>query len=94
VAVWVDVDALRDLAATRRRRVPLDITRVFASVAYVAYAVGVLAGVTAGSDSQAGMYTFFRLATPGLVGAAVMIGADMLVSRDERRSHGHLISGV
>jgi hypothetical protein len=94
VAVWLDVEALRDLSATRRRHVPLDIARMVASVAYVAYAVGVLVAVTARSDPQAGMYTFLMLAAPGAVGAAVVIAADMLVSRDEQRSHGRLISGV
>lgn len=94
VAVWLDADALRDLSAAQRRHVPLDIVRLVATLAYAAYAVGVIVVVAAGDDSQAGMSTFLLLAVPGAVGAAVVTAADMLVRRDEERSHGHLISGA
>lgn len=93
-ASWLDIAALRDLAPARRTHVVLDIARLVATVAYAAYVAGVILLVTPGSASDAGMSTVLLLAVPGSVGAVVVTIAGLMVTRDEQRSRGRLISGL
>jgi hypothetical protein len=94
VGAWLDVDALRDLSPQRRGHVWLDVARLVATVAYLAYAMGVIILVAAGSGPDAGMHVVLLVSAPGTVGAAVVTVADVMVRRDEQRGHGRLISGV
>ena len=50
VAVWLDVDALRDLSAKRREHAWLDVARLVATVAGVAYLVGATVWATGAPD--------------------------------------------
>lgn len=93
-ACWLDIAALRDLAPARRTHVVLDIARLVATVAYAAYVAGVILLVTPGSAADAGMSTVLLLAVPGSVGAVVVTIAGLVVTRDEQRSRGRLISGL
>ena len=93
LAAWLDVDALRDLAAQRREHAGLDVARLVATVAGVAYLVGVIVWATGHPEfDYIGM--ILSLGGCGIVGAAVVTVADMDVRHDEQRSHGQLVSGV
>jgi hypothetical protein len=95
VTAWLVVDALRDFSPRRRRYVWLDILRLLATVAYVAFIVGVIVWTT-GSPSPLTdrVPVFLSLVGPGALGAAAVTVADLLVRRHEQRSHGNLVSGV
>jgi hypothetical protein len=93
VVAWLDVDALRDLSPKRHEHAWLDIVRLVATGAFVAYLVGVIVWATGASDVDDVGLTLLLVA-PGAIGAAVVTVADMIVRRDEQRSHGNLISGV
>jgi hypothetical protein len=90
----LDLEALRDLSPMLRKHVWLDVVRLVATVAFVAYCGGVIAVVAAGSDADAVVYTILLLATPAAVGAAVVTTADMMVRHDEQAPRAHLISGA
>jgi hypothetical protein len=93
VVVWLNVDALRDLSPQRREHAWLDVARLVATVAFVAYLVGVIVWAAGPSDvDDVGL--ILLLVAPGTVGAAVVTVADLMVRHDEQRSHGHLISGA
>ena len=93
LAERLDVIALRDLAAQRREHARLDVARLVATVAGVAYLVGVIVWAMGHPEfDYIGM--ILSLGGCGIVGAAVVTVADMNVRHDERRSHGHLVSGV
>ena len=88
LAAWLDVVALRDLSAKRRAHARLDVARLVATVAGVAYLVGLVVWATGHPQfDYIGMILF--LGGCGIVGAAVVTVADLMV-----RSHGHLVSGV
>jgi hypothetical protein len=89
----LDVDALRDLSPQRRTHVWLDILRLLATVVYVAFIVGAIVW-TRGSPNVDRVRSLADLLAPGALGAAAVMGADLMVRRHERRSHGRLISGV
>ena len=91
--VWLDVDALRDLSPQRRRHVWLDIFRLLATVVYVAFIVAVIVRATGASNVDQ-VQVLVVLVGPGALGAAAVMGADLMVRRGERRSHGHLVPGV
>jgi hypothetical protein len=94
VAVWLDVDALRDLSAKRREHVWLDVARIGGTVAVVAYFVGAIVWAAGSSDFD---YTgaILSVAGCGVVGAAVVTAADLMVKRHEQRvGGGRLLSGV
>jgi len=93
VVAWLDVDALRDLSPQRRTHAWLDVARLLATAACVAYLVGVIVWATGASDvDDVGL--ILLLVAPGAIGAAVVTVADVMVRRDEQGSHAHLISGA
>jgi uncharacterized Tic20 family protein len=93
LAAWLDVDALRDLSAKRREHAGLDVARLIATVAGVAYLVGVIVRATGHPEfDYIGMILF--LGGCGIVGAAVVTVADLMVRRHEQHSHGHLVPGA
>ena len=94
VAVWLTVDALRDLSPRRREHVRLDIVRLLATVAYAAFVVGWIVWARGLTPDQDRVEALALLYLPGAMGAAAVTGADLLVRRHERRSHGHLVSGA
>jgi len=93
VVAWLDVDALRDLSPRRREHAWLDVARLVATVAIVAYLVGVYAWATASPEHDY-VGAILSLMGCGIVGAAVVMGADLLVRSRERRSRRHLVSGA
>jgi hypothetical protein len=94
VAVWLDVDALRDLSAKRREHVWLDVARLAATVLVVAYFVGVVV-VAARSSAFDSTGAVLSIGGCGVVGAAVVTAADLMVKRHEQRvGGGHLLSGT
>jgi hypothetical protein len=93
VAAWLDVDALRDLATQRREHAGLDVARLVASVAGVAYLVGVTVSAT-GHPEYDYIGGILSLGGCGIVGAVVVTVADLMVRRHERRGHGQLVAGV
>ncbi len=93
LAAWLDVVALRDLSAKRREHAGLDVARLVATVAGVAYLVGLVVWATGRPQfDYIGMILF--LGGCGIVGAAVVTVADLMVRDHERRSHGQPVSGV
>ena len=88
LAAWLDVVALRDLAAKRREHAGLDVARLVATVAGVAYLVGLVVWAT-GHPQFDYIEMILFLGGCGIVGAAVVTVADLMV-----RSHGQLVSGV
>ena len=88
LAAWLDVDALRDLSATRREHVGLDVARLVATVAGVAYLVGLVVWAT-GHPQFDYIGMILLLGGCGIVGAAVVTVADLMVG-----SHGQMVSGV
>ena len=88
LAAWLDVDALRDLSATRREHVGLDVARLIATVAGVAYLVGLVVWAT-GYPQFDYIGMILLLGGCGIVGAAVVTVADLMVG-----SHGQMVSGV
>jgi hypothetical protein len=90
---WLDVDALRDLSPKRREHARLDVTRLVATVAFVAYLAGVIVWATGASNVE-DVGLILLLVAPGTIGAAVVTVADMFMRSSEKRTHGHLISGV
>jgi hypothetical protein len=93
VAAWLDVDAVRDLSPKRREHAWLDVARLAASVAFVAYLVGVTVRATGDSEFDYVGPTLVLVAA-GAVGAAAVTVADRMVRRGEQRSHAHLVSGA
>jgi hypothetical protein len=94
VAVWLDVDALRDLSAKRREHVWLDAARIGGTVAIVSYFVGAVVWA-AGSSGFDYTGAILSVAGCGVVGAAVVTAADLMVKRHEQRAGGgRLLSGV
>ncbi len=94
VAVWLDVDALRDLSPHLRTHVRLDVLRLLATVAYVAFVVGWIVWARGLTPEQDRVRALTLLYEPGAIGAAAVMGADLLVRRHERRGHRHLVSGA
>jgi len=94
VAAGLVVDALRDLSPQRREHVGLDIARLLATLAFVAFIVGWIIGARGFSADVDRVGALTTLYEPGALGAAAVTGADLLVRRHERRSHTHLISGA
>ena len=93
LAAWLDVDALRDLFAKRRAHVWLDIARLVATVAGVAYLGGVVVWATGHPQfDYIGMILSFGGC--GIVGASVVTVADVMVKRHEHGNHGRLVSGA
>jgi hypothetical protein len=93
LAAWLDADALRDLSPKRREHAGLDVVRLVATVAGVAYLVGVIVWATGHPEfDYIGM--ILSLGGCGIVGAAVVTVADINVRHDEQRSRGPLVSGV
>jgi hypothetical protein len=93
LAAWLDVDALRDFAPKRRAHVRIDVVRLVATVAGVAYLAGVVVWATAHPEFDS-IGAILSLGGCGIVGAAVVTVADLMVENHERRSHGRLVSGV
>jgi hypothetical protein len=93
VAARLDVDALRDLSPGRREHARLDVARLVATLAGVAFIVGAIVWAT-GHPLWDYTGAFLLLAGCGVVGAAVVTIADLMVRRHERHSRGHLIEGV
>ena len=94
LAVWLDVDALRDLSS-KREHVWLDVTRIVATAACVAYVVGVYvyAAAQPGFDYVGAILS---IGGCGAVGAAVVSVADLWVRRHHQQADGsgRLLSGV
>ena len=93
LAAWLDVGALRDLLAKRREHVGLDVARLLATLAGVAYLVGVIAWA-AGHPEFDYIGALLSLGGCGIVGGAVVTVADLIVSDRERRTHTHLVAGA
>jgi hypothetical protein len=96
VAARLDADALRDLSRRRREHARLDVARLIATVAGVAYMVGAIVWATGHPEWD---YTgaFLLLGACGVVGAAAVTVADWMVRRHNQRSHGydgHPVSGA
>jgi len=93
LAAWLDVVALRDLSAKRREHTGLDIPRLVTTVAGAAYLVGVIDWAT-GHPQFDYIGMILALGGCGIVGAAVVTVADLMVRDHERRSHGQLVWSV
>jgi hypothetical protein len=93
VAAWLDVDALRDLSPQRRAHARLDVARLVATVAGIAFLVGVAVWAT-GHPGFDYIGAILSLGGCGIVGAAVVTVADLVVADHQRQSHGPLVSGV
>jgi hypothetical protein len=93
LAVWLDIDAVRDLAPKRRAHVRLDAARLVATVAGVAYLAGVVVWASAHPEFDS-IGAILSLGACGVVGAAVVTVADLMVANHERRSHGRPVSNV
>lgn len=94
LAVWLDVDALRDLFATSREHVWQDAARLVATAAGVAYFVAVFLWAAA-TPSFDYIGAVLSVGGCGAVGAAVVTVADVWVRRrGQPTSDGHLLSGV
>jgi hypothetical protein len=93
LAAWLDVDALRDLAAPRRAHARLDVARLVATVAGVAYLVGVIVRAT-GHPEYDYIGAILSLGACGIVGAVVVTVADLMVKSHEQHSNGQLVSGA
>jgi hypothetical protein len=91
--VWLDVDALRDLSPQRREHARLDIVRLLATAVYVAFIVGEIVWATGASNVDQ-VQVLVVLVGPGALGAAAVMGADLVVRRHEQRSRGHLVPGA
>lgn len=94
LAVWLDIDALRDLFSKPREQVWLDVARLVATAAGVAYFVGVFlwAAASPGFDYIAAALS---VGGCGAVGAAVVTVADVMVRRrGQQAGDGRLLSGV
>ena len=89
LAAWLDVDALRDIAAKRRAHVSLDVARLLATVAGVAYLAGVVVWAT-GHPEFDYIGALLSLGGCGVVGAAVVTVADLMAGRHEQQSRGRL----
>ncbi len=94
VAVCLCGDALRDLSPQRREHVLLDILRLLGTVAYVAFVVGWIVEARGLTPEQDKVQALALLYEPGAMGAAAVLGGDLLVRRRERRSHRHLVSSA
>jgi len=94
LAVWLDVDALRDLSAKRREHVSLDVARLVATAAGAVYIGGAVAAAMGPGDfDYAG--AILSMGGCGVVGAAVVTVADLWVRRHgQRAGDGHLLTGV
>ncbi len=94
LAAWLDVDALRDLVSRRRSHAWVDVARLVATAACVAYFVGVYL-TAAGSAEFDYVGAILSVGGCGVVGAAVVAVADLWVRRHALRAgDGHLLSGV
>ncbi len=93
LALWLDVGALRDLSPRRREHAWLDVARLIATVAGVAYLAGVIVWAT-GHPEFDYIGAVLSLGGCGVVGAMVVTIADVMARRHEQRSHGQLVSGV
>jgi len=84
VLVLVDIDALRDLSVTRRSHLPLDVGRLMATAAVVAFASVVVAKMIAG-EGALDAWVFLLLA--GIQGAFVVVVADVVGGLIAKRAH-------
>ena len=93
LAVWLDVDALRDLLS-RREHLWVDVARLLATVVASAYFTGVYVWAARSPDFD---YVGAILTIGGcaVVGAAVVTVADLWVRRHELHAgDGHLLTGA
>ncbi len=94
-AVWLDVDALRDLRR-ERRHVPLDAVRLLATAAYVVVVAEVVAWALGSPlpDWPERVPILLFLAAPGAIGATAAAVADLVTTDDERRSRAQPVPGA
>ena len=90
VLVLVDVDALRDLSMTRRSHLPLDVGRLMATVAVVAFASVGAAKMIAGEGALEAS-VFLLLAA--IQGASVVVVADVVAGLIAKRAHTREATG-
>ncbi|TFB52563.1 hypothetical protein [Cryobacterium tagatosivorans] len=77
LVVWLVVDAVRDLSATRRHHVGLDIARILAALAVIGFTVGVVVLTTMGSGFDPEALAF--MLAGALSGGVVVAAADFAV---------------
>ena len=94
LALWLDVDALRDLLA-KQEHVWLDVTRIVATVAVVAYSFGAFVYAAAHPEFDY-IGAILSIGGCGVVGAVVVAVADLWVRRHQHQADGsgRLLSGV
>lgn len=97
-AVWLDVDALHDLASARRAHPWLDVARLLATAGYAVYVVGtvLLVAFAPGppeDQGNAGMMTILLLVMPVVFGAAAVTGAEFMTRDADKRPQSRLIPG-
>lgn len=84
LAVWLSVDAIRDLSPNRREHVGLDVARLLAAVLVIGFSIGVYAVTTTmqgGFDPEA---LAFMIAA-GIAGGVVVAAADFATLNMGRR---------
>ena len=86
LAVWLSVDAARDLSPRRREHVGLDIARLLAAVSVIGFSVGVYAVTTAEGAFDPEALAFVLAA--GVAGGVVVAAADFAVVNVGRRQGG------
>ena len=93
LTVTLDVDAARDLVPTRRAHRRLDIARIVATVALIAFvAVSVWLGFAkpASEAGEAGIFAFYA----GAGGAVIVAVADAITTFVERREASRAVAGT
>lgn len=86
VLVWLVIDAFRDLSATPREHVSLDVGRLVAFIVVAVFAGVVIAKTIAGEDA---FEAFAFVLAAGVEGAAVITAADVIVRVLKGRTGGH-----
>jgi hypothetical protein len=97
-AVWLDADALRDLASARRAHPWLDVARLVATGGYAAYVVGtgLLVAFEPGppeDQANGGMMAILVLVMPAVFGAAAVTGAEFMARNADKQPQDRLIPG-
>lgn len=85
VVVWIMVDAVRDLSASRRNHVALDVWRIVALTAVIAFVIGSVLRQIAVPNEGVIEADVFMLAG-GVVGGATVMAADFVAGLMSRRS--------
>lgn len=80
--VWLNVDAVRDLAHSHRQHLPVNIGRFAATVTVVVFMVAVIVLVSAGADPEAWVFVL----AAGVVGGVVVVVADIVARFFESRT--------